>query len=54
MKTRPWFVDPRRTCAVLDRIADRLATEDREVATQVLTAATQRIWDKQAPFCDPT
>lgn len=46
----PWYMNPLRTCKVLNRIANRHRHVPLRVLNSVLDQATEKLWHKQERY----
>jgi hypothetical protein len=48
----PWYINPVKTCKVLNRIATRYPRANLQDLKTTLDNATQLLWSKQERFCN--
>jgi hypothetical protein len=47
---RPWYMQPLKTCAVLNRIASRYTFQQMDQLRSAMDQATVKLWAKQEAF----
>lgn len=47
---KPWYLNPLRTCAVLNRIANRYTWQQMDALRVAMDEATTLLWSKQERY----